>query len=258
MELGAAHGHDSDNWRITLLGESHMGTASYGAGEFRFQDGGVPYGPDDHATGPEGGYHLIMFGDRRGFPIKPVKSELKESFKQAAIKSSERLAIPILDPYPADAHGLRTTMGRTNKGGGLEGSFHDTESWTDVVPGVRGAIALLGTPEAGPILLLLQCEPGVVAAPACEWSTEVLMMVVEGSCVIDDHALGLGDVRIQLPEQPAGAVRAGPAGLSLVVLIADRRSFPPRNVNGGGAAPWVTAVHGVIDDLRRELASSLA
>jgi hypothetical protein len=256
MELGVAHGHDSDNWRITLLGESHMGTASYGAGQFRFQDGGVPYGPDDHATGPEGGYHLIMFGDRRGFPVKPVKSELKESFKQAALKSSERLAIPILDPYPAEAHGLRTSLGKTKKGGGLEGSFHDSESWIEVRPGVRGAIALLGTPEAGPIILLLKCEPGAVAAPPCEWSTEVLMMVVEGSCAIDDDSLELGDVRIQLPEQPLGTVRAGSAGLSLVVLIADRRSFPPRDINGPGAGTWERALHGVIDDLLRDLSSS--
>src|SRR3954469_3305906 len=78
MPLSFAHAHASDNWRITVRGTTNMGRDAYQQGQFRFHDGGVPYASDNFAWGPDGGYGIIMFADRRGFAIRPVKAEIAE------------------------------------------------------------------------------------------------------------------------------------------------------------------------------------
>jgi len=55
-----------------------MGRDTYEQGQFRFHDGGGPYASDNFAWGPDGGYGIIMFADRRGFAIRPVKAEIAE------------------------------------------------------------------------------------------------------------------------------------------------------------------------------------
>src|SRR5581483_1448400 len=76
MPLSFAHAHASDNWRISVRGTTNMGTDTYEQGQFRFHAGGVPYASDNFAWGPDGGYGIIMFADRRGFAIRPVKAEI--------------------------------------------------------------------------------------------------------------------------------------------------------------------------------------
>ena len=71
MPLSFAHAHASDNWRISVRGTTNMGRDTYQQGQFRFQDGGVPYASDNFAWGPDGGYGIIIFADRRGFATDP-------------------------------------------------------------------------------------------------------------------------------------------------------------------------------------------
>jgi hypothetical protein len=49
-----------------------MGPARYGPGEFRFQQGWKPYGADGVAAGPDGGWTVLMFADRRGVRVPGV------------------------------------------------------------------------------------------------------------------------------------------------------------------------------------------
>lgn len=223
LKRGTAHGHESDNWRITLLGESHMGPSTYGPGQFRFQTGGQPYGADDYAAGPEGGYHLVMFGDRRGFPIQPVKQELREVIGKQNEAAAAALGIEVPDPYPADERGLVTNLAEPDKAGKVESSFADAADWPELAPGVRAAAGLFGHREVGPLLLLLQCGPGTTALPAASHGTEVLFMVVAGSGRIGDVDYALGDLRLHDAGAPLPEVVAGPDGLSLYALFADRR-----------------------------------
>src|SRR5919112_1315415 len=76
MPLSFAHAHASDNWRISVRGTTNMGRDAYAQGQWRFHDGGVPYASDNFAWGPEGGYGIIVFADRRGFAIEPVKASI--------------------------------------------------------------------------------------------------------------------------------------------------------------------------------------
>ena len=84
MPLSFAHAHASDNWRISVRGTTNMGRDTYEQGQFRFHDGGVPYASDNFAWGPEGGYGIIVFADRRGFAIRPVKAEIAERIMPVA------------------------------------------------------------------------------------------------------------------------------------------------------------------------------
>jgi hypothetical protein len=254
MERALAHGHDSDNWRITLLGESHMGPATYGPGEFRFQDGGKAYGADDYAAGPDGGYALLVFADRRGFPIRPVQEKHKERYRQLATKGGEVLGITVADPYPSSDQALRTTLGSTNKAGAREGSFAQADSWPEIGPGLRATAAIMGSPAAGPIVLLLDAHESTRVVPSCQLSTDLLLLVVAGSCTIDGHLLEMGDMRLQLPDERLPTVFAGPDGVSLVMLVADRRAFPAAEVEANEFGhQWNDAldavVRGLVDDV---------
>ncbi len=84
MPLSFAHAHASDNWRISVRGTTNMGRDTYEQGQFRFHDGGVPYASDNFAWGPDGGYGIIMFADRRGFAIRPGEGGDRRTVATAA------------------------------------------------------------------------------------------------------------------------------------------------------------------------------
>src|SRR5256714_5933640 len=100
MPLSFSHSHPSDNWRISVRGTTNMGSDTYLQGQFRFHDGGVPYASDNFAWGPDGGYGIIMFADRRGFAIKPVKASIAAQVgpQQAAARAG--VGVGIQHPWP--------------------------------------------------------------------------------------------------------------------------------------------------------------
>jgi hypothetical protein len=109
MPLSFAHAHASDNWRISVRGTTNMGRDTYEQGQWRFHDGGVPYASDNFAWGPEGGYGIIMFADRRGFAVRPVKAEIAAKVTPEQEASGEFLGIDMQDPCPG-APAIATTM----------------------------------------------------------------------------------------------------------------------------------------------------
>ena len=121
MPLSFAHAHASDNWRISVRGTTNMGRDTYEQGQFRFHDGGVPYASDNFAWGPDGGYGIIMFADRRGFAIRPVKAEIAAKVTPEQEAAGAFLGIDMQDPCPG-APAIATTMGRTKRAH-LDGGF---------------------------------------------------------------------------------------------------------------------------------------
>ncbi len=242
MPRAPAHGHASDNWRITIQGTTNMGTYAYGPGQFRFQDGGVPYAGDNLAWGPEGGFGIIMFADRRGSPIRFVERDhpFQEGADQGARAFADAYGFALCDPCPG-APAIRTNLGQTQFGH-LDTGFEESDSWPEAAPGVRLATSLLGEVTAGPVLALLRCEPGAPACPAGTVDTEVFHAVVAGSCQVEGSPRALGDAWVTAPgTQPR--VVAGPDGLSHIVVFADRRAV------GGFAASGDVAGRRVADSL---------
>src|SRR3954466_978452 len=137
MPLSFAHAHASDNWRISVRGTTNMGRDTYEQGQFRFHDGGIPYASDNFAWGPDAGYGIIMFADRRGFAIRPVKAEIAERIRPQQQAAGELLGIDMRDPCPG-APAIATTMGATTRSH-LDGGFDASHRWDDIHPRVPPA-----------------------------------------------------------------------------------------------------------------------
>src|SRR5438309_1877034 len=138
MPLSFAHAHASDNWRISVRGTTNMGRDAYAQGQFRFHDGGVPYASDNFAWGPDGGYGIIMFADRRGFAIRPVKAEIAEKVGPQQAQAGKALGIDMRDPCPG-APAVATSFGGTARGQLVSG-FESANSWPGVTSGVNLAV----------------------------------------------------------------------------------------------------------------------
>lgn len=251
MPLSFAHAHASDNWRISVRGTTNMGRDAYHQGQFRFHDGGVPYASDNFAWGPDGGYGIIMFADRRGFAIRPVKAEIAERITPQQQAAGAFLGIDMQDPCPG-APAIATTMGPTTRAH-LDGGFDASDGWEEILPGVRMAAGIAGDPACGPMLVFLHCAAGCEALPVRSVGSETLVAPVDGSVRAADMILTQGDVRLEEPDVEHPALVAGPDGAQLVVIFADRRAL--RSALDSGALPG--AVGAALSSALAQLQSQL-
>jgi hypothetical protein len=252
MPRSPAHGHDCDSWRVAIRGRLSMGSRVYGPGEFRFQSGGQPYGADDYAWGDETGYSVVMMSDRRGPTGRPTDPKFIDGMRRTGKAFYEWVDITVPPEYPG-APGVRTTLGPTDRGGAVEGSFADTGAWIEVTDGVRVAAGLVGDHEAGPVVVLVRADPGRTAWPGSTFGTEVLHLVVDGSAMVDGNDLLPADIRVVEAGRAAGPVVSGPAGLSDAIVLGDRRHVVGAFERPELVGPWAKRVGRAIDELLGEL-----
>jgi len=253
MPLSFSHSHASDNWRISVRGTTNMGRDAYEQGQFRFHDGGVPYASDNFAWGPDGGYGMIMFADRRGFAIKPVKASIAAEVGPQQAAAGSQLGIDMQDPCPG-APAIATTMGPTMRAH-LDCGFDTSDSWDEITPGVRMAVGLAGEPACGPVLVFLACEAGREAVLGHSIGTETIVAPVSGSVHADGVELAQGDVRVEEADVLHPALVAGPDGAQLVVIFADRRALRVALDDGTIEGPVSGALSSVLADLEHQLAA---
>jgi hypothetical protein len=248
MPLSFAHAHASDNWRISVRGTTNMGRDTYEEGQFRFHDGGVPYASDNFAWGPEGGYGIIVFADRRGFAILPVKAEIAERVTPAQEAAGTFLGIDMQNPCPG-APAIATTMGPTVRSH-LDGGFDTSEQWDEIAPGVRMAAGLAGEPTGGPVLVFLNGAAGTEVLPVRSIGSETIVAPVSGSIDVGGTTLTQGDVRVEESGTDHPAVVAGPDGVQLVVVVGDRRALHSALADGTVAGPLGLALSTVLAELQ--------
>ena len=251
MPLSFAHAHASDNWRISVQGTTNMGRDTYEQGQWRFHDGGVPYASDNFAWGPDGGYGIIMFADRRGFAIQPVKAEIAERVFPEQQAAGAAMGIDMKDPCPG-APAIATTMGPTERAH-LDGGFDESGEWDEIAPGVRMAVGLAGEPTSGPVLVFLDCAAGSEVLPARSVGTETLVAPVSGSVADGGSTLQRGDVRLEEADASQPALVAGADGVQLVVIFADRRAVRSAVDGGSLAGAFGDALASVLTDLESQL-----
>lgn len=254
MPLGFAHHHASDNWRISVRGTTNMGRDTYEQGQFRFHDGGVPYASDNFTWGPEGGYGIIMFADRRGFAIKPVKAEIAATVVPVQEAAGALLGIDVQDPCPG-APSIATTMGPTERAH-LDGGFDSSASWDEIAPGVRMAAGVAGEPDCGPVLVFLDCAAGAEAVPARVLGTEVIVAPIAGSVDAAGTSLAEGDVRLEEGDVEHPALVAGADGAQLVLIVADRRALGSALDQGTLAGALGASLSTVLPKLLGDLAAA--
>lgn len=256
MPLSFAHAHASDNWRISVQGTTNMGRDAYEQGQFRFHDGGVPYASDNFAWGPDGGYGIIMFADRRGFAIRPVKAEIAERVTPEQEASGAFLGIDMQDPCPG-APAIATTMGPTARAH-LDGGFDRSGEWDEIAPGVRMAAGIAGEPAAGPVLVFVDAAAGCEAVPARSIGSETLVAPVSGSVDAAGVTLARGDVRLEEGDVEHPALVAGRDGAQLVLIFADRRALRSALDDGTMGGALGGALSTVVADLQGQLADTRA
>lgn len=232
----APHGHASDNFRLSLRGTLSMGRDSYSAGEFRLHEGWKPYATDNYSNGPDGGWMLLMFGDRRGTRGQP------DVWQQHPERRAD------LDPDKAGPSALAASWGAV-RNAHLNGSFFETESWREYSDGIRVAACLLGDAEKGPLVLMTDTQAGATCFPKSTVSTEVLRIVVRGTCTSDSAVYGVGDGQAQQDGTPWEPAIAGDGGVGELIVFGDRRAVLALDPNNA----WESA----LVDLSRELAEGL-
>jgi hypothetical protein len=229
-----------------------MGRDTYKQGQFRFHDGGAPYASDNFAWGPDGGYGIIMFADRRGFAIRPVKAEIAARLTPEQEAGGARLGIDMRDPCPG-APAIATTMGPTTRAH-LDGGFDASEGWYEIAPGIRMVAGIAGEPTCGPVLLFLDCAAHCEALPLRMISSETIVAPVFGSVKAAGATLTQGDVRMEEADVEQPALVAGPEGAQLVVIFADRRALRLALDGGAIAGTLGAALSSVLAELESQLA----
>ncbi len=253
MPTGPAHGHASDTFRISLLGQFTMGREAYGPGRFRLQEGWKAYPNDNNSCGPEGGWELVMMADRRGMRARLAQPDLSgviEAITQAFCATYEITSGDIFSDDPSDTAGpsaLASTLGRAEASGKLNGSFDDCASWLPVNGTTRAAVSLIGDAESGPVVILSVIDALGVVSPRARFGTELFRLVVAGSCEIEGRVYERGDMRVQHAGTWCGPIVAGAEGLQEVLVIGDRRMADPAVENGSWA--FGDVVHGLLDEL---------
>jgi hypothetical protein len=226
-----SHGHASDNFRIALRGVLKMGPRHYGPGEFRLQQGWKPYGSDTVAEGPEGGWEILMFADRRGMRMRPVRSRPGDPVPYLDVEKNVAEWMNYRSDWFGDDPGatcpasqLASTLG-TPVGGGISGSFADTRNWRPAGEESRFSVTLMGDATAGPVVVTAWTGPNACTAGQAEIQTETFRLVAGGECTIGGVAHGIGDMSVIPSRASAGRVVAGDHGLQEIVVYGDRRQL---------------------------------
>ncbi len=229
--LTPGHGHGSDSWRIALLGTMRVGAQRYTPGAFRFQEGGMLYGADDSPWGPEGGYSIVMMGDRRGAGAIPANPKDAEVFKAGNAAFTKWLSISYGNRTVEQ--GVAATLGAP-RFGRVDGSFE--EEWPEIVPGVQFAAGLVGHKDIGPIVILTKAEPGKTVFPGLAIDSDVMHVVVRALGTQGQSALERFTVRLLAEQVAAEPIVAGDDGLWLATVIGDRRAWLAATGAGGSEA----------------------
>lgn len=244
--IDPVHHHGTDQFRVVVGGEWVLAGKPMQAGVYGFQEAGWVYQEHPVHGGPV--WTLLMMGDRRG-----ARATLKLKKDLATVidggDMGEAFGAPVADapyPHPAGDKGIAavaTTLGPCERGY-LSGRLADLG--TDGKP--AAVTGVLGDETAGPVVHALKAEPNQTVAPACVYPTELVLLVVGGSCRVGASTYQVGDLRVQQADTRLEPIVAGPDGAEVVLIVADRRAAP--TLDSAAATPaWMGDVKRVVSAL---------
>jgi hypothetical protein len=242
--IDPVHHHGSDQFRVISGGEWNLAGKPITAGGYAFQESGWVY--QEH-PGPGGAaWVALVMGDRRGTPSTLRFARDRDTLFAAGADYGEPPPGSPPYPHPAGPKGIAaiaTTAGFCEKGY-LLGTIADLAE-DETAPTMTG---LLGDATVGPVVHLLKSGSNDAAIPACTYPTELLLIVVRGSCRVGPTEYRGGDLRVQQADAAMEPLVGGPDGLEAVLIVADRRARPVPTAN---AAPpdWMFDADSVLRDL---------
>lgn len=241
------HYHGTDQFRMLLKGraERAISRLKLEARQFAFQEAGMPY--REGFSGEEVVWAMLIRGDRRGSAATAPAADSSERPAEHA------LAMANENPGgPAGIPSVATTFGSC-RNGFLLGSLDMRDGWRGLGEGVQVAAGMWGDRATGPLILMIKGEPGATAIPAFTSATETMCVLAAGSCRIGGANYELGDLHIQAADAPQEEVTAGPQGVELMLLVADRRALPKV---AAADARWGAGLDNLVADLASVLANS--
>jgi hypothetical protein len=217
------HFHGSDQFRLVVDGDWVTARDPLTSGQFGFQEAGRVY--QEHPANEAPSWLVLVYGDRRGEPATLTLEADRRALQNAAEIAGSALSTGGAYPHPAGPKGAPAV--RTTAGGPIRGqrrsSFGDSDGWRELEDGVGVFAGMWGDSAAGPMVLLVRAGAGE-AVPEATYSSEVLLVVANGSCRIGDAEYQAGDLRVQQANAPLASLVAGVDGVQLAIMLADRRA----------------------------------
>jgi hypothetical protein len=261
------HYHGTDEFRIVLKGRVKRAVNQHTleGRQFIFQDAGMGY--VEGFSGSEEVWVALILGDRRGVATAALPSDipqpeienlpeeqenLPEEQKAAAAAFAALVELAKQNPGgPKGIPSVSTTVGSCRHGF-LVGSFDAEDGWRELGEGVQVAAGMWGDRASGPIMLMIKGGPGAMVIPGFTSATETMCVLAAGSCRIGDAKYEFGDLRIQAADAHQDALTAGPEGVELMLMIADRRALPKVSA---ADARWRAGLDTIVADLEALLAA---
>jgi len=226
------HHHRTDTFRMQVKDDPGQciifGSKRYGFGDFRLQPGMIRY---KEWSSHGGCLELEFCADRRGEP--PIEGDVwaiddesvirARSAGGAFVSQVNRFHTRDEDAMPGTlAYTAAASVPRT----GITGSFDD-DGWAVLSDGSKVAALFMGVPTTGPMVVLSHNVPGAVEAPAGTYPTEMLRLILKGTCRVGDRSFGPGSWRVTDSNVRQGPVVHGPEGSMQLLFLADRRGWLP-------------------------------
>jgi hypothetical protein len=256
----ATHYHGSDQFRLIVRGvEQSVNRLTFHPGEFAFQEAGMPY--KEGSGGAEEVWGYLVLGDRRGaaatMPLGDNSTHKVEMTPERIEEMTQSFSLftEMAKTNPGGPKGnpsVASTLGHC-RNGFLRGSFTELKDARKLSDGVRAAGGLWGDRSSGPAQLIIKAEANNIATPSFTADTEVVMLLVGGSCTIGESHYFPGDLRIQAAGIFQEATVAGPTGAEIIFMIADRRAMPIFAADNDIDTKWGQSFKTIITELEQLL-----
>jgi hypothetical protein len=176
---------------------------------------------------------MDIYADRRGIPATMVRDASHPAYDPESLNMIGQLFTVPPQFHQTDetvVTGVATSFAEIPGGGRMFSSMSDHTGWTSLSDGSSVAVAAIGDPTAGPVVILTQTPAGVVE-PSATWGADIYRLVVGGSVTVGDTKLGQRQFRAIEAGLDEGELVHGPDGSEQILVVADRRHWRP--VSGG-------------------------
>lgn len=231
-----AHHHRTDTFRVALgpqPGQTRILGKWLGHGDFVLRGANDVY---VEKSGGRGAILLLVSADRRGYhPVyniadrEEAESTLDES---ASIVFGENM--PHFHERDEDViSGPETSFaGLQAQQPVLFGSMDGDDAWHHLSDGSRVGAVFMADPVSGTLILLSTNTPGAQEAPAGRYQSDLVRLVLSGTCSVGDRSYSAGDFRFTRAGTDEGEIVHGPTGSRQILIFGDRRGWLPQMADG--------------------------
>lgn len=234
-----AHHHRTDTFRMAL-GPQPMQTRILGQwldhGDFVLRGANDVY---VEKSGGRGAILLLVSADRRGY--HPVYSAAEREEAESTLDPSSAIVfgdnIPHFHERDEDVvSGPEASFAALQaQQPVLFGALSDDQEWFGLSDGSKVGAVFMADPASGTLILLSNNTANALEAPAGRYASDMVRLVLSGSCSVGERAYSAGDFRFTRAGTEEGAIVHGPSGSTQVLIFGDRRGWLPQ-VAGGSAA----------------------